>query len=263
LPLQLRHVQYKRMGHRPSPHAPGRTDWTYLLEDGKCINSLSLETARAFGIGQDVIQRAEDLAATYDVVFGRFTDDADAPDAPEAVAAAFRDRQQGSRAAAAATAVTAVTAAASAGVAPAAPTLALRPAAPRGSAAAATYRLEDVVPLLAQRAGVDAADVTLVEHGFTPPPALEDRSVVYVLHLVRRGGQPDSFYVGECAGIRRRLQEHRSTRFADVPALRAAVVPVGRLARSQARQIETAVINDLHERGYDVESSGDKHNTLY
>ena len=120
-----------------------------------------------------------------------------------------------------------------------------------------------MVPLLARRAGVEARQVVLVEHGFTPPPSLEGRAAVYVLHLVRRGGQPDSLYVGETGSVRQRLHEHRAPagRFGDAAVLRAAVVAVG--DRSQARRLETALINDLKAQGYDLESSGDGHNILY
>ncbi len=41
--------------------------WTYLLEDGLCTNSLALETARAYGLPERVLSRAEELTAAFDL----------------------------------------------------------------------------------------------------------------------------------------------------------------------------------------------------
>ena len=44
----------------------GRSSWTYKLMDGRCTTSLALETARVFGIDEEVVRRAEELGEDFD-----------------------------------------------------------------------------------------------------------------------------------------------------------------------------------------------------
>lgn len=42
------------------------SDWTYLLEDGVCTNSLALLTAAKFGLSSSILKRAEELSRHWD-----------------------------------------------------------------------------------------------------------------------------------------------------------------------------------------------------
>jgi len=66
LPLDLKRVQKKRMGLEMTP--TGEVTWTYLLEDGECLDSLALETARRYGLPSSLISRAEQLSHSFDVI---------------------------------------------------------------------------------------------------------------------------------------------------------------------------------------------------
>ena len=68
LPLRTRHVEYKRMGTVYNPAAEPKIAWTYTLEDGTCTNSLALETARQFGISDQIYDRAVELGSAFDKI---------------------------------------------------------------------------------------------------------------------------------------------------------------------------------------------------
>ncbi|CAN0365626.1 unnamed protein product, partial [Discosporangium mesarthrocarpum] len=40
--------------------------WTYTLEEGKCTDSLALQTARKYGIPEPILERAKALGAAFD-----------------------------------------------------------------------------------------------------------------------------------------------------------------------------------------------------
>ena len=58
LPLRLKTVQYKRMGFKL---AGSTALWTYTLEDGFCDDSRALDTARAYRLPSDIVDRAAEL----------------------------------------------------------------------------------------------------------------------------------------------------------------------------------------------------------
>ena len=66
LPLATEHVAYKRMGCQVGPQ--GEVSWTYLLEDGRCLDSMALHTARAYGIPEAILSRATELGREFDRV---------------------------------------------------------------------------------------------------------------------------------------------------------------------------------------------------
>ena len=66
LPLKLKRVQKKKMGMKIS--VSGAVTWTYLLEDGECLDSLALETARRYGLPSALISRAEELSTSFDLL---------------------------------------------------------------------------------------------------------------------------------------------------------------------------------------------------
>jgi DNA mismatch repair ATPase MutS len=66
LPLKLKGVQRKKMGMKMS--VSGLVTWTYLLEDGECLDSLALETARRYGLPSALISRAEELSTSFDLL---------------------------------------------------------------------------------------------------------------------------------------------------------------------------------------------------
>jgi hypothetical protein len=44
----------------------GEVRWTYTLEDGRCTDSMALNTAKQYGIDRTIVDRAEALGAYFD-----------------------------------------------------------------------------------------------------------------------------------------------------------------------------------------------------
>jgi len=44
----------------------GHIRWNYQLEDGRCVDSMALVTAKQYGIDDKIVQRAAQLATTFD-----------------------------------------------------------------------------------------------------------------------------------------------------------------------------------------------------
>lgn len=44
----------------------GEVRWTYTLEDGRCTDSMALNTAKQYGIDRTIVDRAEALGAFFD-----------------------------------------------------------------------------------------------------------------------------------------------------------------------------------------------------
>ncbi|CAN0303300.1 unnamed protein product, partial [Ectocarpus sp. 12 AP-2014] len=66
LPLETESLTYKRMGIDWDDADNPR--WTYTMEDGKCTDSLALQTAKKYNIPASVIARAQALSENFDQV---------------------------------------------------------------------------------------------------------------------------------------------------------------------------------------------------
>lgn len=64
LPLNLANVSNKRMGLRVDEQNIPR--WTYTLENGTCVDSMALHTAKMHGISPTIVNRAEELVELFD-----------------------------------------------------------------------------------------------------------------------------------------------------------------------------------------------------
>ena len=53
----------------------GEMDWSYLLQDGECADSMALHTAKACGLPLPLIERAGQLAARFDAICRPTKDD--------------------------------------------------------------------------------------------------------------------------------------------------------------------------------------------
>ena len=68
LPLNVTKLYNRRMGVdvAEGPDSSRIHRWTYRLEEGICTNSMAIITARAFGLPEDLVQRAKSLGNIFD-----------------------------------------------------------------------------------------------------------------------------------------------------------------------------------------------------
>ena len=68
LPLVTHRMSKRRMGIKNKTESSKLTDpeWSYRLESGTCTDSMAIVTARAFGLPESIVQRAEALQGKYD-----------------------------------------------------------------------------------------------------------------------------------------------------------------------------------------------------
>ncbi len=57
-------LRKKRMAITTSAH--GQFEWTYIMEDGVCTNSLALVTAEKFGLPPSILKRASEISSYWD-----------------------------------------------------------------------------------------------------------------------------------------------------------------------------------------------------
>jgi hypothetical protein len=134
------------------------------LEDGRCMDSMALVTAKKYGLDADIIQRAQELAQQFDTLCRNDTLSAEL----RAVAHAEDEQQQRQ-----------VDAQEGSTEEPSLQSWAddERPAGRR-------YNLNsDVAPILRSLAGEGAGAVQIVPAAWDPPVVLEGSSCVYVLQL--------------------------------------------------------------------------------
>lgn len=200
------------------PEADGAVRMTYQIEEGVCLYSHALHTARAAGLPASLLRRAASLI------------DETRPDASwaghEPAAAAERVHSDG-----------------------------MEGGGHEGGEAAedtmppllrsASETLQDV---RASASGAPTGPPSLVHvpPHHAPPPRLCGRSVVYVLQIDGRGAAPScDLYVGESDAIGRRLEEHRR-RFG-AAGVHCVLLEVE--SKSDATALEERAIRQLQRRG--------------
>jgi hypothetical protein len=100
--------------------------------------------------------------------------------------------------------------------------------------------------------GVDDTTAYRIPPEWSPPPALEGASCVYILEL---NEDPPRYYVGETDSIQRRLNQHRA-KGGPWSSLTAVAFPVSG-GKTQARSMESLVIQRLAKAGFELVSVSD------
>jgi hypothetical protein len=172
--------------------------WTYKLVDGRCTDSLALETAREFKIDSKIISRAEELG----ILFDKLCRPSDAMESGNSSDGSVRGKIPRKRATKKGVAASETAEATIVDVdVNATEAVQVEGSQDVLSSAAASYKLEDVlgtiqnvVTALDPTVPMDPAEAeeemrrrtTIIEHGYNPPPGFEGKSCVYVLHITRR-----------------------------------------------------------------------------
>lgn len=199
----------------------GSYEWTYLLEDGVCKDSLALVTATRFGLPEAIIRRAEELAAFLPAP-SNFVNDMDAKQRQNTMV--FTSSEE---------------------------TL------PTGRDETQSWEKQQHEELSFQRAVALAEDLTgqvsiPIPPRWNPPPALcNNQSCVYIIEL---NASPPKYYVGETDSLSQRLKKHRS-KGELWSASRAVAMPVA--DKSEARAWESRLIQKLAQSGFRMESITD------
>jgi len=233
LGLQTQHVTEKRMGMKLQDGIGGNNmQWTYLLEDGRCTDSMALATARRFHIPANIIKRAEELGHEFDQICRKGDSDVVVDyrrviqrEAPEA---------DGSTS---------------------------------NSGRVLLSQAEDQLVKVVARYWEECADrsspsvssevksrICTVGEKQEPPPFLEGHACVYILGLpdaAAGGGDGLVFYVGETESIRSRLNSHRKSK----GGCQVVVLPVK--SKTEARTVETLCIREFKRLGYPLLSDSD------
>jgi hypothetical protein len=197
--------------------------WTYKLEDGKCTNSMALETAKEYGISSNIITRAAELAKIFDLTCRNPNLHSES----SSVAAEVRMNLDNNLEKLKNRSISDVQELSKEG---SNPTILEQMKLNELKDAKRLYSLEtDVVPILneytSSSVGVDKT--IIVEPGYNPPLILEGKSCVYVLHIqkvlfiyyrilhimnvsniYKYFKKPDEIYVGETESISQRLVQH-------------------------------------------------------
>jgi DNA mismatch repair ATPase MutS len=111
-----------------------------------------------------------------------------------------------------------------------------------------TASFQEVLALAQHSANLPAISIPRKAN---PPPVLANKSCVYVLELAC---QPPRYYVGETDAILQRLKSHRKKGVV-WSNCRAAVIPVA--SKSDARRLESLLIQEMAQAGYSLESTRD------
>eukprot|EP00980_Cylindrotheca_fusiformis_P013448 scaffold3437_cov113-Cylindrotheca_fusiformis.AAC.15 len=199
----------------------GSYEWKYLLEDGVCKDSLALVTAARFGLPEEIIRRAEDLAE-YIPEVGKLRNEADTSQRNE--------------------------------ISPSGPSKGTDTASQYKQD---TLEDQQQRELDFQRAVSLAEDLTgqasiPIPPRWNPPPALcNNQSCVYMIQLT---ANPPKYYVGETDALSQRLKKHRS-KGEPWSTSRAVALPVA--DKSEARAWESRLIQKLAQGGFRMESISD------
>jgi hypothetical protein len=192
-------------------------DWTYQLEDGVCTDSLALVTAAQFGLPEEIIRRAEELA-DYLPEYGPLITKSLEEDIQEEEARVDLKSTY-------------------------------RPPPPTTNG----NRLPtpDFLRAIALAEDLTCQRSITIPPRWSPPASLGNKSCVYVLELPF---DPPRYYVGETDSLPQRLRQHRK-KGGTWAESRAAAFPVE--SKTQARAWESLLIQKLAQSGYALESISD------
>ena len=229
LPLEAKdRIFTKRMAIEQTPD--GSCEWTYRLEDGVCTDSLALVTAARFGLPDDIIQRAEELAkylqdgASVSSEMTTLTEnyaETDSLTSSELDSTEFSVNE-----------------------------LSTRPSSGGGS----RHPTEQFLRAVALAEDVTGLPSIFIPPQWNPPASLANKSCVYVLELLQPSTKTPRMYVGETDSLSQRLRQHRKKGGAWLHS-RAIALPVE--SKTQARAWESVLIQRLAQSGFDLESITD------
>ena len=200
--------------------------WSYKLEDGTCENSRALVTAKRFGLDDEIIDRARELAEEFE----NLADDGK-------LRRGEIEKGKGK---------------------PTSTSTSTSTSTPKEFTLKKALKLASWVVY-----GNDNSDnntgFVVVKPKYIPPPSLEGKCCVYLLSIKKNDAAPTRFYVGESESFASRLGQHRATYGID--RVEAAAISV-RGGKSEARKVETLIIRKLVEEGFPMEAIGDIDNRL-
>jgi hypothetical protein len=211
-------------------------EWTYRLEDGVCTDSLALVTAARFGLPEEIIRRAEELAAYL----------------PERVSSSTRnhyledDGSQGLNDEQSSSEEELET------ILPSSTTPSRPPKKKgRNNRQDCEESFQKAVALVEDVLGQSAI---VIPPRWSPPASLGIKSCVYVLELAHCDDGPPRYYVGETDSLSQRLRQHRKKGLPWAQS-RAVALPVN--SKTQARAWESLLIQKLAQSGFSMESVAD------
>jgi hypothetical protein len=194
LPLETQRLHRRRMGMTMTSTAgeASRPQWTYRLEEGVCTDSMAIVTARAFGLPDSLVKRAEVLGQIHEKrVMDR--------DDPAGDSAVHKPMTVGGHVIDKGSCNNSVTG---------------RPVTLQGvlQGVLGEYASQHGSALFSPTtAGVHAYEVVHIPHGSAVPAYLEGQSCLYVLDIDNDdgGGEAQTLYVGESDSIAQRIQTHK------------------------------------------------------
>lgn len=193
---------------------------TFLMEDGICMDSQALETAARFGFPEKVLARAKTFAKILD------DDDFEAKDNVVEIG----NSQIGINSS--------------------------------NEPLPKTNCIEDAILIASEVQGCEDEIPIKIPPKWNPPPSLEGRSCVYILAIPIRNDQSSNkrfhFYVGETDSFIQRLSQHRRKKGTKLAwSLASAAVFQIPGGKSDARMVESLVIRQLAQHGFDMISVSD------
>jgi hypothetical protein len=218
LPLEAKErISTKRMAIEQDE---GDYDWTYRLEDGVCTDSLALVTAARFGLPEEIIRRAEELA-DYLPEYGPSTKSLEEDTQEEEAKVDLKPTQRTPT-----------------------PTT-------NGNGNGNRRPSLDFLRAIALAEDLTGQQSITIPPRWFAPASMGNKSCVYVLELPH---DPPRYYVGETDSLPQRLRQHRKKGGIWAES-RAAAFSVE--SKTQARGWESLLIQKLAQSGFALESISD------
>jgi hypothetical protein len=209
-------------------------DWTYRLEDGVCTDSLALVTAARFGLPDEIIRRAEELA-------GFLPERAHSSSIPNTVNVSSVDSDSDMDSDLDSDMET-----------PPPPSVRSPPV----KSGKNEQHEEDFRRAVALAELVTGQSSITIPPRWSPPASLGNKSCVYLVEVAH---DPPRYYVGETDSLPQRLRQHRR-KGSPWSQSRAVAVPVA--SKSQARAWENVLIQRMAQSGFSMESVTDGRSLL-
>jgi predicted GIY-YIG superfamily endonuclease len=222
LPLRRKdRIEAKRMAIIHNDDSTNNYSWTYKVEDGICTDSLALITAERFGLPAEIIQRAEELQEFLSKDGSPVNDQTEKMD-ETAVNQENEDRSD----------------------------LRQFSSTPnRRPKPEQTRQFDQAIALATKLTGKSPISIP---PRWSPPAYVANRSCLYLLQLAE---DPPRYYVGETDSLSQRLKQHRMKGGKKWAQCRAVALLVDN--KSQARAIESLLIQELAQSGFLMESLTD------